>query len=175
MERGPSIIVFDDLPVPPSTNQIYKQVGYRRVPSKKLKDFKDACANWMLGHQQELRTAHKELIPYVRDNHWIQLNIFLCLQRRDIWTQQNTIKKLDASNRIKALEDAISDMMGIDDRFFSLGLAEKIVTKQRSKAVLLLRPVKMMDSTQLGDFLVGAETCQIFMSQDSYRAKRQDI
>jgi Holliday junction resolvase RusA-like endonuclease len=49
-----------------------------------------------------------------------------------------TVKEEDASNRIKALEDAVKEATGIDDRYFWVCQVEKWHTRENPRAVVTL-------------------------------------
>ena len=49
-----------------------------------------------------------------------------------------TVKEQDGTNRIKALEDAVKDATGIDDRYFWVSQVEKWHTRENIRAVVTL-------------------------------------
>lgn len=94
--------------VPPSLNHTYKQ-GKRRYLSPKAKKFKEDFAI-LLGANKDRFRANLLL----RDS-LIKLKIYVCLPT---WkTKDGRVRKNDISNRIKLIEDAFFDAIGLDDSY----------------------------------------------------------
>ena len=55
-----------------------------------------------------------------------------------VFNLDGTAKKLDSSNRIKVLEDAIAEATGIDDRYFWSVHIEKRHSRDNIRAVIQL-------------------------------------
>jgi len=137
--------VVSGLPMPPPSNNLYvtdKRTG-RRFPSRDLKDFKaemDDCHMVM----------KRQLIPMVRDLFsWIESpGTFVRIDRYFFFpydqlylkTKKFAPRTMDASNRIKALDDAIAKLTTLDDKFFWCGLEEKVeLEEKRERAFYMVR------------------------------------
>lgn len=119
-------IIIKDYPFPPSLNQAYptNRQG-RRFTGPKLKGYKMACDLWNKTHGNS-QTQFEELRRITAlDKFYVDIKIIFSVPSQDIWTQKFTVKKNDADNRIKALFDCLATTMGIDDKYFSIGLCTK--------------------------------------------------
>ena len=113
-------IIFNG--IPPSINSAYCtnfKTG-RRFPSKELADFKKEFAR--------LKRPAQADIEVLKDKRLCLLIELWCAPSR-VYTKKGTVKKWDISNCIKSLEDAASDMLGIDDSHFFRVVIEKKVTE----------------------------------------------
>jgi hypothetical protein len=54
-----------------------------------------------------------------------------------LFTKDGRRKKLDASNRIKPIHDALAEILGIDDRFFYTGQSEAVLADGGGEWVLI--------------------------------------
>ena len=52
------------------------------------------------------------------------------LPKSYIWTKKGELRQMDASNRIKGIEDLICKKLGIDDKEFFLVTVRKVLTKK---------------------------------------------
>ena len=57
----------------------------------------------------------------------------------------NTVKEEDASNRIKALEDAVKEATGIDDRYFWVCQIEKEHSRENPRAIVKLEEMHVSE------------------------------
>lgn len=165
MEKREDLIIFNDFPLAPSTNQLYKQVGYKRVPSQKYSQFKGQCYTWTLKNRKILSEASKLLLSFIDKKMWIQIHYLACVKHSKIWTKKNKVKRNDPSNRIKATEDQLANALGIDDRHFCVGSAQWIVSKGPEKMILLLNPAPILDDDFIND--QRSDQWRKFMSQYS--------
>lgn len=127
---------FVDFPYPPSANELYATINRRRVPSKKLRDFKKEAARWALRNRHELRKLSTHCLGIIEQGNWVKVDIHLCLPAKKIYTLAGAVRIYDASNRIKATHDALSDALGIDDKYFCVGVTQKVLTKGKERAII---------------------------------------
>lgn len=110
------------LPVPPSSNNLYFNSRHGRRLSNEGKAYKENVKALVVTDPQIHRKA-------VDGNHpWmLQLVLYMPSLENKGWpkTAENRYKKLDATNRIKAVEDALKDGLGIDDSTFLRVMVEK--------------------------------------------------
>jgi hypothetical protein len=114
--------VLIGLPIPPTTNNLYNTIGRRRVPSKELKRFHVDFQLWALSNPAKVKEARL----FIRRRGAYRLNIRCHVKTSRLVTLDGRLKTWDASNRIKALEDSISEMMLINDSIFFEVNAAKI-------------------------------------------------
>lgn len=140
-------ILIQNYPLPPSENQIYRNVPrVGRVATQELKDYKRSCAFWGMANKQYKQIFWELAQEY--PNHVLKVDAYIVLKHERIWTKDGRPKKLDASNRLKALHDQLAEYLGIDDKAFFNVSAEKISGEQEC-AVLLISWVRPMNVVEL--------------------------
>jgi len=124
------LLTFNQFPMSPSANAIYKIVKNRKVSSKKLKDFEGRCQMWSFTNRNEIVAARK----IMRDEKKRNLFAFkyeFCFHFKSVFCigkdNYGDPKKMDVSNRIKAAEDNICRLLAIDDKQIMKIQAEKII------------------------------------------------
>lgn len=96
------------VPVPPSVNEAYATVHGRRVLVSKGRDYKASV------------TARCS--PWGRES-WLTMTITITMP---LMFKNGRVRKFDASNRIKLLEDAVCEGLGIDDCWVRKLTVEKV-------------------------------------------------
>lgn len=141
------IIIFDNFPIPPSLNHCYPTVFSRklgraiRVSSGELKKFKRAADNWEASRPEVVKAARRYLLPNHRN--LIQVDAYVGLHSECLFTREATRKKYDVSNRVKPLHDALAEILGIDDRFFSVGETQPVlIPKEKTECVLIRMAIR---------------------------------
>lgn len=112
------------LPMPPTLNQSYVNVGKRRICSRGLNEFKAATLRWGLAHKAQLCRIRAKLEEF--EGYKVRLEFLFKFEPGKLFTKQGKFKKLDVSNRIKAAEDSVSALLGFDDRNVFRIEAEKV-------------------------------------------------
>lgn len=150
---------LSDLPMPPSSNHQYFVTSFikdgrpfgKLAPSRELKDFENRFGEWRLKNNVLVAKARK----FVREeillkDLMIQIDTYFCFPGTALWTQKGMPKKMDASNRIKALHDCIADALEIDDSWFWEGRFEKIETNRAEPwCFVVLKPWKTRSVGQI--------------------------
>lgn len=137
-------IIIEGLPMPPSSNHQYATITRKgksiRIPSKEVKAFKKQMQEWALEHREVVEKAKE----WLKNKYQIQLERHYCLHRSKLWTKDYRLKKLDVTNRIKAFDDCLCEMMGFDDSQIWLGQEEKISIPDNIKecVIVILKPAK---------------------------------
>ncbi len=114
---------FNALPMPPSVNACYENAGKRRIKSPKLLAFHAEMRAWALPIVRELRRINGIIVAST--NKKLVFDFVFYFGPGKIYTKSGQIKQLDVSNRIKAIEDVLCGMIGIDDRLVFKVMAEK--------------------------------------------------
>lgn len=119
--------------MPPTINNCYSQAGNKRVSSAALKKFKGLIFIWAV-HNRPSIVELKNEIDLILPNKKICLSFHFKFPPKKLKIKNsNTPKKLDTSNRIKPAEDAITDLLGFDDRHVFKLQAEKVETKEEKE------------------------------------------
>lgn len=95
--------------LPPSTNHLYVTVGKKRFPNPKLRPLHKLAAQLIRGRLDPALLYALSIAIHCP-----------CFNKGN-----GKVKKLDASNRIKALEDWLAKGLGVDDsRFFTVTVSK---------------------------------------------------
>lgn len=143
------MITFTGLPYPPSVNMAYSSTFVkgksRRFASRDLYKFKLAFDQFYLRHKRDIDKAGALCKSWFEQGFMFDLNILLLLPRIKIWTISEPVrlKRCDASNYIKCLEDCISNALGFDDKAIFRVTIEKTVANVDEPAVeVTVKPFK---------------------------------
>lgn len=150
-------IVFDRLPIPPSENNCYptnRKTG-RRFPSGELKAYQKAMEAWRVNNIRLVNEAKRLLVaPLATQQKPLRVDRYFALKHSRLYTLSGDVKKLDASNRIKPLDDALCEnILGMDDRWIWSGKAEKIASLDEECCIVVMSlfdPVTL-DHARAGD------------------------
>lgn len=124
--------------VPPSSNSLYSGSG-RRFLSRKGKQYKNLIRIEILD----------QLVG--RDLSWLHVGVRLCVTYTFVFTEQELLnkgwpktaksphKRVDVSNRIKSVEDALFESLGIDDSQVFMVVAEKALGDE-ARTYIVIQP-----------------------------------
>lgn len=147
------LFVFRQFPMSPSENQMYPTIrdrrtgGLRRIASRELNAFKRQTESWRMQNLKMVKEAQLALSTEIRQNQMsmIRVDSYLGFQHSKLFTKQGMRKRMDASNRIKGLHDAISNILCIDDRFFYPGRTEPvIVDRSEDECALIVMQISQL-------------------------------
>lgn len=132
------MITLTDLPFPPTVNNLYITLrSGKRAPSGEYQKFRRRVKKWVELHGELLlgSSQFKELSNLMQMQHYrakLQLDLTFFCNTTKIICKDGRTKRFDTSNRVKAIEDAISDIIKIDDKHVWRLTAEKKETKGES-------------------------------------------
>jgi Holliday junction resolvase RusA-like endonuclease len=122
-------ITFTGIPVPPSSNAMYcnsRVPGRRgRVKSREMRMWERDFATWALENAQAFARARAILKTRMKPGYVLQFDATFNFTRERIFTKKGLPKRLDTSNYLKALHDAMAEAIGIDDSWFFDGMMRK--------------------------------------------------
>lgn len=108
-------------PMPPSANALYANGKYGgRFKSIKYREYEETVRLWCRDYQHILRTA-RNLINNLSHGEVLHVERSFYHQKGKIITKDGKPRKNDTSNRIKALDDVLSEILGTDDSLFWSG------------------------------------------------------
>lgn len=133
------IIEWHDFPLPPSANHLYKTImikgRIRRCKAKEYAEFEKKALDWKNVNHIDvgLFQANLEFIDVFRGEHLernghgtvIHIECEFRFERSRLFNKLGNPKKLDSANYLKALHDAVSEIIGIDDKYFWSGTFSK--------------------------------------------------
>jgi len=117
---------FMDLPMSPQSNNMYATLpDRRRIPSKELKLYQRMMQEWALKNQFIAQTARKRCQEIVNSGNFLFVEAHFFFKKEKVFTKVGGVKKMDVSNRIKAMHDCVSEIIGVDDCYFWSVSAQK--------------------------------------------------
>lgn len=112
-----NILILDQLPMPPSSNNLHVSFvrGGKliRANAPEYVAFKKECDAWFKARADKLAGAGTAV------SGWGELLVecYFFFERTRIRCKDGSAKKLDVSNRVKALHDAVFEQLGVDDKW----------------------------------------------------------
>jgi Holliday junction resolvase RusA-like endonuclease len=127
MLQGPVFYLLN-LPMPPSVNALFAGTS-RRYKSDKYKAFEWEISRWALKNGSSLQLLRAEIEKAIFLDREIALSMSyeFYFTYESILTKENKPKRNDTANRIKAIEDSIAKLIGVDDKYFWSGTFNKRV------------------------------------------------
>lgn len=152
MER----FVLTTLPMPPSSNHQY----WNRVlpggkvaqltPTPELKAFVKAMEEYRLKNLVWVFKAKQLIRGWLLKGWMLNVVVRANFHGADLWTQKGTPKRMDASNRVKAMHDCLAEMLQIDDSWFWSVSIEKVeTTKAEPWCIVEIMPFKPRSVTEV--------------------------
>jgi|688.fasta_scaffold08687_4 Holliday junction resolvase RusA-like endonuclease len=122
-------MTFFNLPFPPSVNSLYVTDfrTKRRFKSKEGRQFQTDMHLWALDHIDQIKLFTKG--PCYK----LRLTFFIAKDK--LLTKDDRLKKLDVSNRVKPIEDALCNLLEIDDKDFLEIIIQKTLSPRDSSWV----------------------------------------
>lgn len=131
-------VVLEGAPIPPSSNHQYKSfVRHGRivhVRSPDLVKYRLDFTKWALVQSKGIEVAKA-----VIEGCAIEVEAFFGFHVARLYTKKGTFKKLDVSNRIKALHDALAAALCVDDSHFFSITAEKFTVENAEDEQCVIR------------------------------------
>ncbi len=126
-----SSVILSGFPMPPQSNNLYvtdRRSG-RRYPSGDLKKFVRDMGDWRKVNLQIANAARAALVAIDPANQLpIRVDRYFAFHRGRIVTLDGAPQRMDASNRIKAFDDCLAELvLGIDDKWVFSGYEEKVI------------------------------------------------
>ncbi len=116
------------IPIPPTSNKMYwartfktktGKIAAKFSSSNEKINYEKEFLHWALKNKALLLTVKPELEKWIsKKNGMIYLDFYFALPREELLTLKNKPKKIDASNRLKVINDELSKAIGIDDKYF---------------------------------------------------------
>jgi hypothetical protein len=117
--------------MPPQSNNMYCQTRQgRRFPSKELLEFKSLFG----GHLDfEIGKTIEQWKAMVAENTSLHIDRVFAFRRCQVVSKprgkkEGTLKKMDVTNRIKALDDCVALLISVDDSLFNSGSEVKAIS-----------------------------------------------
>ncbi len=151
-------IVINDFPMPPTLNKLFYSVEkkrkkdgsvYRKWKKDKVyKDYISLCHEWAFRHYLKVKDIKKQI---AESSNLIRLDTYFIFPYLKIFSRSGAVRKMDASNRLKALHDTFSTLISVDDSFFFSGYFGKFPTSDSDERVIMI--IGEMKEAELRQFL----------------------
>lgn len=119
------------LPVPPSSNNQYLTIrrggSIRHVASRELIQFKKAMKDYNLRSWTQNGERRAQIKKWLEMGCVLEITTTHFFHYSSLFTKRGTPKRMDVSNRIKAIHDELAEMLGFDDSLFFRVTALKAV------------------------------------------------
>ncbi len=144
------------LPMPPSSNHQYwhgimngKGGGKvaRPIPTSELKAFqKEMAETWKNANLIAIYKARALLRGWMMKGLYIEVETFAFFNYFDLFTQEGQVRRMDGSNRIKALHDSLAEVLEIDDSWFwDTIIRKREIHGKEPWCAVIFRPVEHMN------------------------------
>jgi len=144
------------LPMPLSSNQAYardwKGKGKGFYSTAKLKAYKQSVESWGIQFSGPLREAQGMLQKLTATNDFVfEIDRLFFFNAKRIICKDGRPKRLDVTNRIKHFDDALSKLLGIDDKFYWFGSEKKIPVSDDANEFSIVS-INVIKIPQVNDF-----------------------
>lgn len=158
------MILINNLPIPPSANTMYEtnvhryykhngKIGIKtsRRKSGELESFQLKCKQFENVNFEKLKPIKLKVKEYIAQGFVLQLDTWFILEYSRIFSKDGYPKTIDADNRRKPMQDAISNMLGIDDKWIFCGIIEKATcsNKDSEQCIIKITPTKPKNLEQI--------------------------
>ena len=166
-ELGKNIrFIFDQIPMPPRENALYAtdfRTG-RRFASKELVEYKERIQHWGLKRFEKLAKLRESLRWEMADHRkMIVIDAYLFFQYQELFTkpvkksERPRRKKMDVSGKGKALYDALSVILDVDDSRFRPGKMEPFLRRGEGQYVTVDMRIEMIRDED--EYLFEKQSC----------------
>lgn len=133
-------MILSKIPLPPSHNAAYRHNRVskasqvvRRFKSQKFRNWDKEFNGWHYKNLNEVskikHSIHELVSNYKIKPGYIVIHTYFHFFHKSIFTLKGMPKRLDTSNRVKIIHDAISSVIGIDDSWFFNGCFYKRISE----------------------------------------------
>lgn len=149
------MLILKKIPIPPTSNNLYSSVRGRLIKSIEGRKYEAALKLYSLRNFKLIEKIKEQLKP----NDTLRVECYFIFHKNRIISKKGEYKKLDATNRIKALHDALSEMIGIDDKQFISISADKIICENvdDEQVVVLINKTIQKDFAIMSQFFKHIE------------------
>jgi Holliday junction resolvase RusA-like endonuclease len=112
-------VQIDKVPMPPSQNKQLMVSRGRMIKTKDARAFDMAFEVFMLTRKRALEATRDMAHGWLKEGfNALRVDVEFFFPKEKLFTKKKTIKRLDTTNRLKAVLDKISIALEIDDSLF---------------------------------------------------------
>lgn len=145
------MLLLKRFPLPPTSNHLYMPINGRLIKTTEARKYAAAVEMYKL---REFRILD-EFKANVKDKDVFDVSCHFSFCRDRVYSKKETLKKLDASNRIKQTHDGLSKILDIDDCRFVSGGFSKVYCKsqQDEQVIIVVRKTAMLSLDECLDLI----------------------
>lgn len=145
------MLLLKRFPLPPSSNQLYASVNGRLIKSTEGRKY-DASVEMYGLREFKILDQFKEL---VKPTDVFHVDMYFVFMRDRLISKKESIKRLDATNRLKASHDGLSKILGIDDCRFVTGSYHKTYCRfpQDEQVIILVKKTALLSMDESLDII----------------------
>lgn len=149
------MFILKRIPIPPTSNNLYASVRGRLIKSIEGRKYEASLKLYSIRNFKILDQIKSEL----KTNDTLKIECFFIFHKSRIISKKGEYKKLDATNRIKALHDVISDMIGIDDKQFISVSCEKVICENQDdeQVIVILSKENQRNFNEIKEYILSLE------------------
>jgi len=112
------MIHLNEIPMPPTANKRLIVANGRLIKSSECRAFDKAVQIWMIRQKSKLFEDRRKAKEWIDTCFMLKVDFCFYWPKTKLISKDGMPKKLDDSNRLKDAEDAVSEIIGIDDKWF---------------------------------------------------------
>lgn len=159
------------LPIPPSANKMHS-VGSNKVwrqrkngekymgtsahvyNSPELTHFYLQCKNFANINYVQMAGIRKQLLDWISKGYVLKTEAWVGFENGRVWTKEGQPQQVDSDNRLKPLQDGLSKMLDLDDKWIFSATIEKVTVASKdlescSVRIMPIKPRTMDEVRQL--------------------------
>lgn len=124
------MIELKSLPMPPIANHRLMPSNGRLIKSPEIRNFDQRMQMYILKMRSKVFDTRKLAKEWIDIGYCLKVDLNFYWPKEKLISKQHLPKRLDLDGRIKSTLDAISDVIGIDDKFVIEINARKLYWEQ---------------------------------------------
>lgn len=119
--------------------------------SPELRHFYLQCKSFGNLNHIQMASIRKQCLDWISKGFLLKVDIFVAFENSRVWTKDGQPQQIDADNRIKPMQDGLSKMLSIDDKWFFSATIEKVTcnSKDYEQCVIKISPIKAKTLTEI--------------------------
>lgn len=129
-------LIVENLPWPPSDNDLTKpftlkgQPFARLIKTKEARAYEDHILAWAITNKGKVKEIREIIKSNLKDERtFLRIHYFFGMEESDIFTKAGHARRFDCPNFLKALNDGLVGIFGVDDSRFEIGDCRKVITE----------------------------------------------
>jgi hypothetical protein len=103
--------------MPPTANRMYLPIRGRMILSNVGRQFKQDIEWYRVANRLQVQEISEHCVRAVQSGQLLCIDREFFFQRSTIFTKKGEVKRHDLTNKIKALDDGLSSILQVDDRY----------------------------------------------------------